>query len=161
MIVLLSRVFYPKMIIRVQMFVDFVDVEIIWHTKLFGKIFYINKVNKHLNSNNHFELTPVGLLYLYHVWGPAWIEIHWNSIWLRAWSHMTSHYTWGSSYMILRVSWDGLGTLSFELSQFHGHGSWLMCEVSLRVGWTCFTSHYFHGILVMLFNNLEAHQSGF
>ena len=20
----------------------------------------------------------------YHVWGPAWIEIHWNSIWLRA-----------------------------------------------------------------------------
>ena len=32
----------------------------------------------------------------YHVWGPAWIEIHWNSIWLRAQSHMTSHYTWGS-----------------------------------------------------------------
>ena len=31
----------------------------------------------------------------YHVWGPAWIEIHWNSIWLRARSHMTSHYTWG------------------------------------------------------------------
>ena len=30
----------------------------------------------------------------YHVWGPAWIEIYWNSIWLRAWSHMTSHYTW-------------------------------------------------------------------
>ncbi len=32
----------------------------------------------------------------YHVWGPAWIEIYWNSIWLRARSHMTSHYTWGS-----------------------------------------------------------------
>ena len=32
----------------------------------------------------------------YHVWGPAWIEIHWNSIWLRARSHMTSHYTRGS-----------------------------------------------------------------
>ena len=32
----------------------------------------------------------------YHVWGPAWIKIHWNSIWLRARSHMTSHYTWGS-----------------------------------------------------------------
>ena len=32
----------------------------------------------------------------YHVWGPAWIEIHWNSIWSRARSHMTSHYTWGS-----------------------------------------------------------------
>jgi hypothetical protein len=32
----------------------------------------------------------------YHVWGPTWIEIHWNSIWLRIRSHMTSHYTWGS-----------------------------------------------------------------
>ena len=31
-----------------------------------------------------------------HVWGPAWIDIHWNSVWLRARSHMTSHYTWGS-----------------------------------------------------------------
>ena len=34
--------------------------------------------------------------------------------------------TWGAS-------WDGLWTLSFELSQFHGHGSWLMCEVAFRV----------------------------
>ena len=32
----------------------------------------------------------------YNMWGPAWIEIHWNSIWLRDWSHMNSHYTWGS-----------------------------------------------------------------
>ena len=32
----------------------------------------------------------------YHVWGPVWIKIHWNIIWLRAQSHMTSHYTWGS-----------------------------------------------------------------
>ena len=36
----------------------------------------------------------------YHVWGPAWIEIHWNSIWLRAWSDMTSHYTWRSMTML-------------------------------------------------------------
>ena len=27
---------------------------------------------------------------------PAWIEIHWNSIWSRARSHMTSHYNWGA-----------------------------------------------------------------
>ena len=32
-----------------------------------------------------------------HVWGHAWIRIHWNCIWLKAWSHMTSHYTWGSA----------------------------------------------------------------
>ena len=30
------------------------------------------------------------------MWGPAWIEIHWNNIWLRNRSHTTSHYTWGS-----------------------------------------------------------------
>jgi hypothetical protein len=39
---------------------------------------------------------PPQYILFYHVWGPAWIEIHWNSIWLRARSHMTSHYTWGS-----------------------------------------------------------------
>ena len=26
------------------------------------------------------------------------------------------------------------GTLSFGFSQFHGHGSWLMCEVALSFG---------------------------
>jgi len=30
------------------------------------------------------------------------------------------------------VSWDGLWTLSFGLSQFHGHESWLVCEVALN-----------------------------
>ena len=33
--------------------------------------------------------------------------------------------------MILEVSWGGLGTLSFGLSQFHGHGSWVVCDVTL------------------------------
>jgi hypothetical protein len=32
----------------------------------------------------------------YHAWGLAWREIHSISIWLRARSHMTSHYTWRS-----------------------------------------------------------------
>ena len=31
---------------------------------------------------------------LYRVWGPAWIEIHWKRIWLRAQSHMTFGYIW-------------------------------------------------------------------
>jgi hypothetical protein len=34
--------------------------------------------------------------------------------------------------MGLEVSWDGLWILSFGLSQSHGHGSWLVCEVALR-----------------------------
>ena len=41
-------------------------------------------------------LTKVGLFYFYHVRRPTWTNNHWNSIWLRAPSHMTSHYTWGS-----------------------------------------------------------------
>ena len=106
----------------------------------------------------------------YHVWGPAWIEIPWNSIWLRARSHMSwgSHCTWESMtklhafghiwlhttlegpwphYMILEVPWDGLWTLSVGLSQFHGHGSWLVCEVGLSPSatgstwWWCRGSH--------------------
>jgi hypothetical protein len=36
------------------------------------------------------------LILFHHAWGPAWIEIHWNSIWLWARSHMASHYTRGS-----------------------------------------------------------------
>ena len=35
--------------------------------------------------------------------------------------------------MILEVCWDGLWTLSFELSQIHGHGSWLVCEVAHKI----------------------------
>ena len=42
------------------------------------------------------SLTTVDLFYFNNVCGPTWIEIRWNSIWLRARSHMTSHYTWGS-----------------------------------------------------------------
>jgi hypothetical protein len=33
--------------------------------------------------------------------------------------------------MILGVWWEGLWTFSFELSQLHGHGSWLVCELAL------------------------------
>ena len=35
--------------------------------------------------------------------------------------------------MILKVSWDSLWTLSFGLSECRGHGSWLVCEVALRL----------------------------
>ena len=33
--------------------------------------------------------------------------------------------------MILKVCWDDLWTLPFGLSQFRGHGSWLVCEAAL------------------------------
>ena len=79
-------------------------------------------------------LTTIDLFYLIMCEDPAWIEVHWNSIWLRNWSHVTSHYTWGDPWphhIILEVCWDGLWTLSFGLSQCHGHGSWFVCEVAL------------------------------
>ena len=69
-----------------------------------------------------------------HAWIPTWIEIHWNSIWLRARSHMTSHYTWGS----VTTLHDFGGVLErhlelpFGLSQSNGHNSWLVCEMALR-----------------------------
>ena len=66
-------------------------------------------------------------------WGPGHIRLHTTLEDL--WPH----------YMSFEVGWDGLWTLSFGLSPLHGHGSWLMCEVSLsvvivvaikRLGWT-------------------------
>jgi hypothetical protein len=49
---------------------------------------------------------------------------------------MASHYIFEGMrphYMILEVSWDGLWTLSYGLSRFHVHISWLMCEVALSI----------------------------
>ena len=80
-----------------------------------------------LNAHNHW------FILFYHVWGPTWIEIiRQNSIWLRAhiWLHTTLEDPW-PHHMVLEVSWDNLWTLSFGLLQFHGDGSWLMCEVAL------------------------------
>ena len=43
------------------------------------------------NAHNHWFI-----LFYHGMRTRAWIKIHWNSIWLRTWSHMTSHDTWGS-----------------------------------------------------------------
>jgi hypothetical protein len=77
------------------------------------------KPGDHGTSNAHNRWFSL----FYHVWGSAWIEIHWNSIWLRAPSRMTSHYTWGSMTTLhdYGSDLDALWTLSFGLSQFHGH----------------------------------------
>ena len=55
----------------------------------------------------------------YHVLGPAWIKIHWNSIWLRAQSRMTSHYIWGfvtTLYDCGGVLWRPLDTFFWALT---------------------------------------------
>ena len=79
----------------------------------------------------------------YHVWGSVWIKIHWNSIcWGlgHIWLHTTPEDPW-PHYVILEVPCNALWTLSFGLSQYHGHGSWLMCEVGLNVNPTLFVIH--------------------
>jgi hypothetical protein len=74
----------------------------------------------------------------YHEQRSASIEIHWNSIWLRAQSLMAAQYTWGSVTTLHEFG----GVLgrpldTFGLSQFHGHGSWLVCEVALGPALLC------------------------
>jgi hypothetical protein len=60
------------------------------------------------------NFTTIEIILFYHVWGLTWIEIHWNSIWLRAQLHMSSCYTWET---VIRTTWfwkclgDGLLTL--------------------------------------------------
>ena len=49
------------------------------------------------------------------------------------WLHTTLEGLW-PHYMNLEVCWDGLWTLWFGLSQFHGHSSWLMCEADFYIG---------------------------
>ena len=64
----------------------------------------------------------------YRIWGAAWIEVRWKSIWLRVWSHITSHY------MMLEGVLGRLLDTFLLGSQFHGHNSWLVCEVAFRAG---------------------------
>jgi hypothetical protein len=76
-----------------------------------------------LNAHNHWSSL------FYHVCGPTWINIHWKAF---GWGpgHTRLHTTLEGPWphcMILEVCWDDiLWTLSFGLSQFHGHGSWLL-----------------------------------
>ena len=77
------------------------------------------------------NLPTIDLLYFIMRKDPAWMKIHWNSIWLRVQSHVTSHYTRGpvtTPHAFGSVLGRPLVT-SFGLSQNHGHGSRLMDEV--------------------------------
>ena len=69
-----------------------------------------------------WNLKTIDLFYFRMCENPMWIKIHGNSICLRA----RDHSTW---------FWKCLGTafghFLFGFSQFHGHGSWLVCEAAL------------------------------
>ena len=115
-------------------------------------------------------LTTRWLILLYHVWGPTWIEIHRKSTWLRAQSHMASHYTWGfvsklhdlggvlgrpwdTFFWALIISWSRLLALELYTTR--------MREVGMD-GWSNFTYDDQAGrsvagwMKLVMFNNLVA-----
>ena len=74
---------------------------------------------------------------IYHVW-PAWIEIHWNSIWLRAQSHMTSQYTWG----FVTTLNDFGGVLGHPVDTFFwGSHNFMVTALGFCVEWPLVTFH--------------------
>ena len=74
----------------------------------------------------------------YHVRGPTWIEIHWNGIWLRVRSHMTSHYTWGSVTTLHDVG----GVFRRPLDTFLlGSHNFMVTALGLCVKWPLVGTH--------------------
>ena len=101
-----------------------------WSLGLFSKN-HLLEVGHNTKPGDHG--TPVAhnrsfILYS-HVWGPAWIEIHWNSIKLRVCSHMTSHYPWG----LVTALYDLGGVMGRPLDTFFWaltiSWSWLLARV--------------------------------
>jgi hypothetical protein len=88
-----------------------------------------------LNAHNRW------FILFYHMWGPTWIEIHWNSIQLRDRSHMTSHYTWGS----LTTLGDFGGVLGRPLDTFF----W-----ALAISWTRLLARVWSGLSSIFFESI-------
>ena len=82
-----------------------------------------------------WTLTTVGLFMCEDRYKHPFIEIAFGQGPNHIWLHITFEGLW-PRYMILEVCWDGLWTLLFGLSQLHGHGTWLICEVALSYTWT-------------------------
>jgi hypothetical protein len=80
-------------------------------------------LTQYLETMTLWILSSVGLFHFIMYKDPHEQEfIGWGSghIWL----HTTFEDPW-PHYIILGASWDGRWTLSFGLSKYHGHGSWL------------------------------------
>ena len=89
------------------------------HLNYFQKPHLGGRPNTKLGDHDIPNVHNRWFILFYHVWGPAWIDIHWISIWSRTQSQMTSHYTWGP-VTTLHDFEGGLGrpwTLSFGLSK--------------------------------------------
>ena len=107
------------------------------HLDYFQKSLLGGRLNIKLGDQDIPNAHNRWFILLLHVWGLAWIGIEIAFAWGR--SHIGLHTTledlW-PHYMLLEVSWHNIWSLSFRLSLFHGHNSWLVCEVVIRA-----TSH--------------------
>jgi hypothetical protein len=104
------------------------------HLDYFQKPPLVGRLSTKLGDHDTWKAYNRWFILFYHVWGSACIEIHWNSIWLRARSHMTSHYTWQSVTTLHDfgcVFGRPLDTFFWALHNFMVTGSWLVCEVAL------------------------------
>ena len=105
-----------------------------WSLEIFSKTPLASRPNTKSDDHGTPNARNRWLVLFLHAWGRTWIKIHWNSIRLRVRSHMTSHYTW-RSMTTLR---DFGGMLGWPYDTFFWalkiscHGSWLICEVTLR-----------------------------
>jgi hypothetical protein len=80
-----------------------------WSLGLFSKPTSWGRPNTKLGDHGTLKAHNHSFIIFYHAWGPTWIKSHRKSIWLRDWSHMASHYTWGS-VTTLHDFGGGLGT---------------------------------------------------
>ena len=106
-----------------------------WPLGLFSKLpLGVGLTQIHETMPLRTTLIIVYLLYFVMCEEPPWIEIHCNSIWLGLVMYDFILHLEGlwPHCMILEAPWDGLCTLSFGLSQSHGHGCWLMCGLLSR-----------------------------
>ena len=87
--------------------------------------------NTKLWDHGTLSVRNIAFILLYHARGPFWIENHRDTIWLRAWSHMTSHYPWGS-VATLHDFGGGLGTTFGHIAFFWAltiSWSWLLARL--------------------------------
>ena len=101
--------------------------------------------NTKLGDHNTLNTHNRWFVLCYHVVRTCTKRFQWNSIWLRDRSHMTSDYTW-ISVTTLHDFGSVLGqppNTFFWALQFHGHGSWLMCEVALNEPRSSFIESWF------------------
>ena len=105
------------------------------------------QLGDHVTPNAHSRW----FVLFYHVWGPAWIKIHWNSIWLRVRSHMTSRcYTWG------------FGTTLHDFGGVFGRPLYTLFW-TLTISWSWLLAHMWSGLAPSLVLShtklLEVHQT--